>query len=46
MFSVFSVDIIEEILKQQAEIPQQLKLVANFYSYDSDVCAWSLFSLS
>ena len=30
-------DVIEEIMKQQAEIPPQLKLVANYYSYDSDV---------
>lgn len=29
-------DVIEEILKQQAEIPPQLKLVANYYTYDSD----------
>lgn len=29
-------DVIEEILKQQAEIPPQLKLVANYYSYDSN----------
>jgi len=29
-------DVIEEIMKQQAEIPPQLKLVANYYSYDSN----------
>lgn len=39
----FLTDVIEEILKQQAEIPPQLKLVANYYSYDSDVTIYHYF---